>query len=69
MYLLMFAAGIFLRHTEPQTARPYRVPGGEAGMWIVAGAGLVGPADRLRALVRAALADLGGQPDDLPSRS
>ncbi|MCU0897053.1 MAG: amino acid permease [Burkholderiales bacterium] len=42
MYLLMFAAAIYLRHTEPKTPRPYRVPGGEAGMWIVAGAGLVG---------------------------
>ena len=42
MYLLMFAAGIFLRHTEPKTPRPYKVPGGEAGMWIFAGAGLVG---------------------------
>jgi len=42
MYLLMFCAAIFLRYTEPHTPRPYRVPGGEAGMWIVAGAGLVG---------------------------
>jgi len=42
MYLLMFAAAIYLRHTEPNTPRPYKVPGGDAGMWIVAGAGLVG---------------------------
>ncbi len=42
MYLLMFSAGIHLRHTEPGTARPYKVPGGESGMWIFAGAGLVG---------------------------
>jgi putative glutamate/gamma-aminobutyrate antiporter len=42
MYLLMFAAAIYLRHTEPGTPRPYKVPGGEAGMWIFAGAGLVG---------------------------
>ena len=42
MYLLMFAAGIHLRHTEPHTERPYKVPGGEVGMWIFAGAGLVG---------------------------
>jgi len=42
MYLLMFAAAITLRHTEPKTPRPYRVPGGEAGMWIFAGAGLIG---------------------------
>jgi len=42
MYLLMFCAGIYLRHTEPHTARPYKVPGGEAGMWVFAGAGLIG---------------------------
>lgn len=42
MYLLMFAAGIYLRFSQPQTHRPYKVPGGEAGMWIVAGCGLVG---------------------------
>lgn len=42
MYLLMFAAAIHLRHTEPHPPRPYKVPFGEAGMWIFAGAGLVG---------------------------
>ena len=42
MYLLMFCAGIYLRHAQPVTPRPYKVPGGEAGMWVFAGAGLVG---------------------------
>ncbi|MEF9942980.1 MAG: amino acid permease [Burkholderiaceae bacterium] len=42
MYLLMFAAAIHLRRTEPKTARPYRVPGGAIGMWLFAGAGLIG---------------------------
>jgi len=42
MYLMMFAAGIYLRHTEPHTPRPYRVPFGAAGMWIFAGIGLIG---------------------------
>ena len=42
MYLMMFAAGIFLRHTEPNTPRPYKVPFGAAGMWIFAGIGLIG---------------------------
>jgi glutamate:GABA antiporter len=42
MYFLMFGAAIYLRHTEPHTPRPYKVPGGEAGMWIFAGVGLVG---------------------------
>jgi len=42
MYLLMFAAAIWLRHSEPLTPRTYRVPGGNVGMWIVAGAGFIG---------------------------
>jgi len=42
MYLLMFAAGISLRHTEPNTPRPYKVPFGHAGMWVFAGIGLIG---------------------------
>ncbi len=40
MYILMLAAGIRLRYSDPDTKRPYRVPGGKAGMWIVAGVGL-----------------------------
>jgi amino acid transporter len=42
MYLLMFAAAIWLRHAEPATPRTYRVPGGTVGMWIVGGAGFIG---------------------------
>ena len=42
MYLLMFAAAIHLRYSEPNTPRPYRVPFGTAGMWIFAGVGLIG---------------------------
>jgi len=42
MYLLMFAAAIWLRYSEPNTPRTYRVPGGNIGMWIVAGAGFIG---------------------------
>ncbi len=41
MYILMFASAIRLRYRDPGAARPYRVPGGKAGMWIVAGLGLV----------------------------
>jgi len=37
MYLLMFAAAIRLRYTHPDVKRPYRIPGGNAGMWVVAG--------------------------------
>lgn len=42
MYLLMFAAAISLRRTQPSRPRPYRVPGGKIGIWIVAGVGFAG---------------------------
>lgn len=42
MYLLMFAAAIHLRYSEPNTPRPYRIPGGDAGMWLIGGGGFVG---------------------------
>lgn len=42
MYALMFAAVIRLRYTEPATPRPYRIPGGLPGVWLVGGVGLVG---------------------------
>jgi len=42
MYLLMFAAAIRLRYTQPNRPRPYHVPGGRAGMWIVGGIGFLG---------------------------
>ena len=41
MYILMFAAGIYLRHKQPLQERVYKVPGGKKGMWIVAGMGTV----------------------------
>ncbi len=34
-YLLLTAAFIKLRHKDPDTPRPYRVPGGMLGAWIV----------------------------------
>jgi len=37
MYLLMFAAAIKLRYSQPDVERPYRVPGGKPGIWIVSG--------------------------------
>ena len=37
MYLFMFAAAIKLRYSKPDQPRPYRVPGGKIGMWIVSG--------------------------------
>jgi glutamate:GABA antiporter len=42
MYGLMFAAVIRLRYSQPDTPRPYRIPGGTVGVWVVAGVGLIG---------------------------
>jgi glutamate:GABA antiporter len=40
MYLIMFAAAIKLRYKKPKVERSYMIPGGKAGMWIVAGIGI-----------------------------
>jgi len=37
MYLFMFAAAIKLRYSQPEVKRPYKIPGGKIGMWIVSG--------------------------------
>ena len=42
MYLLMFAAAIYLRYSQPNRPRPYRIPGGDIGMWLVGGLGFLG---------------------------
>jgi glutamate:GABA antiporter len=36
-YLWVFPAAIKLRYSHPHIRRPYRVPGGNRGMWIVGG--------------------------------
>ncbi|ULQ60103.1 amino acid permease [Brucepastera parasyntrophica] len=41
MYLLMYAAAIRLRISKPDMERPYKVPGGMTGMWLVAGIGFL----------------------------
>jgi amino acid transporter len=41
MYILLFAAAIKLRYTEPHLARPFKVPGGLTGMWVLGGAGIL----------------------------
>ncbi len=41
MYLLMFAAAIRLRYSQPGRVRPYRIPGGNLGMWILGGVGFL----------------------------
>ena len=44
MYMLMYAAAIRLRYSQPDLKRSYRVPGGTVGMWIIAGVGFAGVA-------------------------
>ncbi|MFE4638698.1 amino acid permease [Streptomyces sp. NPDC056773] len=39
MYLMLYAAAIRLRYTHPELPRSFRIPGGNAGMWAVAGTG------------------------------
>ena len=42
MYTVMFVAAIALRYAQPNIARPFRIPGGNVGMWIVGLVGLAG---------------------------
>jgi hypothetical protein len=35
----MFAAIIRFRHTQPDTPRAYKIPGGKIGVWLIAGVG------------------------------
>lgn len=40
-YILVFAAVLRLRYSQPKVARPYTVPGGKLGMWILAILGIL----------------------------
>ncbi|MDP3268739.1 MAG: APC family permease [Legionella sp.] len=42
MYFIMFIAAIKLRISEPDHARPFKIPGGMPGMLFVAGIGIIG---------------------------
>lgn len=42
MCILMFVAAIRLRYTQPDTKRPFRIPGGNFGIWAVSTIGLLG---------------------------
>jgi len=42
MYLLMFLSALILRYKRPDVHRPYRIPWGNFGMWLVAALGLLG---------------------------
>lgn len=39
MYLLLFAAALVLRYKQPDIERPYKIPGGKWGIWLVCGLG------------------------------
>ena len=41
-YMLMYASAIRLRYTQPKLVRPFQVPFGLAGMWVMAGIGFIG---------------------------
>lgn len=40
-YLLIFFSVIRLRYQKPQVPRPYRIPGGKVGIWLIAGSGII----------------------------
>ncbi len=40
-YILMFITFLRLRYDQPNRPRPFKVPGGKVGAWIVAGIGLI----------------------------
>jgi len=42
MYLIMYIAAIRLRYSQPNKVRPFKVPGGNFGMWFVGVVGLLG---------------------------
>ena len=41
MYFFMYAAAIKLRYKHPEVKRPFAIPGGKVGIWLVAGWGIV----------------------------
>lgn len=42
VYFLVFAAVIRLRYSRPDAPRPFRIPGGMPGIWLIGGMGAVG---------------------------
>jgi Amino acid transporters len=42
VYILVFASVIKLRYSQPDAPRPFKIPGGMAGIWIVGGMGAFG---------------------------
>lgn len=41
MYAILFASAIRLRYVQPNTPRPYQIPFGKMGIWLVAGTGFL----------------------------
>ena len=41
MYVLVLAAAIRLRYTQPKKVRPYKIPGGNTGLWAVCTLGIL----------------------------
>ena len=41
MYVLLYASAIRLRYSQANVKRAYKIPGGNVGMWIVAGLGIL----------------------------
>lgn len=41
MYVIVFASAIVLRHKDPNRLRPFKVPFGQIGMWVLAGLGMI----------------------------
>lgn len=44
LYMLMFSAAIYLRFSQPNRPRPYRVPGGKVGLYFFASLGFLSSA-------------------------
>jgi amino acid transporter len=42
MYLLMYAAVLHLRRTQPDVPRPFKIPGGRIGLVLIVGVGIAG---------------------------
>lgn len=41
MYILVLIAAIRLRYSQPKVARPYKIPGGKIGLWIICLVGIL----------------------------
>ena len=65
MYLLMFAAGIYLRFSQPNRPRPYKIPGGDYRYVVGRRPRLPRLAAGLDPVVHPARTDQGRKPDPL----